>query len=264
MSVGIYKFQNLITQEVYVGQSINLEARYKRQQHEWVNKDTDFYTAIQDYGWNNFSYEVIENCSIEQLNEREIYWISYYDSYNNGYNMTKGGSNKNSVNHYEIHSLWEEGLSPKEISIKLNIGLSTTYQSLNGYLPFIEREKPKNYIYQYDLNGNYIQSWNSQKEVERELNISSASIGKVISGKRNSAGGFLWRNEYFPKIEFSGKIFQEKQIYQYDLNGNYLQSFSSIKEASEVIHGDPSLISRVARKGLSYSAYNYRWSYQKI
>ena len=104
MSIGIYKFQNLITQEVYIGQSINLEARYQRHKRDWVNGTTNFYKAIQKYGWNNFSYEVIENCLETELNEKEQFWVNYYDSYNNGYNMTLGGSNQHSVNHQKHRS----------------------------------------------------------------------------------------------------------------------------------------------------------------
>ena len=53
------------------------------------------YRAIKKYGIENFDFEVIEECSKEQLNDKEIYWISYYDSCNldKGYNLTKGGDN---------------------------------------------------------------------------------------------------------------------------------------------------------------------------
>ena len=45
------------------------------------------------YGIENFSFEVIEECEKEKLNDREIYWISFYNSNNknNGYNLTNGG-----------------------------------------------------------------------------------------------------------------------------------------------------------------------------
>ena len=51
------------------------------------------YKAIRKYGLDNFSFEVVEDCSIDQLDEREIYWINYYDALNKekGYNQHSGG-----------------------------------------------------------------------------------------------------------------------------------------------------------------------------
>ena len=49
--------------------------------------------AIKKYGKENFIIELIEEVRTEELNSREIYWISYYDSYEKGYNNTKGGQN---------------------------------------------------------------------------------------------------------------------------------------------------------------------------
>lgn len=48
---------------------------------------------MKKLGIDNFYYEVLEECSYEDLDQREIYWIAYYDTYNNGYNMTLGGEN---------------------------------------------------------------------------------------------------------------------------------------------------------------------------
>lgn len=47
--------------------------------------------AIFKYGKENFSVEILEYCLIEELDERERFYINYYNSYNNGYNLTKGG-----------------------------------------------------------------------------------------------------------------------------------------------------------------------------
>lgn len=46
---------------------------------------------MRKYGLNNFSFKIIEECSEKKLNDREIYWITFYDSYHNGYNETQGG-----------------------------------------------------------------------------------------------------------------------------------------------------------------------------
>lgn len=50
--------------------------------------------AFRKYGIDNFSFDVIEECTVNELNEKEIYWISFYDTFFNGYNQTLGGDNK--------------------------------------------------------------------------------------------------------------------------------------------------------------------------
>lgn len=89
--IGIYKITNLINNKVYIGQSINIASRWRRHRTDANIKDTPLYQDIRKYGLNNFSFEVIEECTKEQLDERERFWIDKYDSYNNGYNLTSGG-----------------------------------------------------------------------------------------------------------------------------------------------------------------------------
>lgn len=93
MMTGIYKITNKLNNKVYIGQSNNIERRYKehfncKQPKQKIDQ------AIQEDGKQNFSFEVIEECDETNLTEREKYWIQYYDSFNNGYNMTKGGQNE--------------------------------------------------------------------------------------------------------------------------------------------------------------------------
>ena len=93
----IYKFTNNINGHSYIGQTINPKSRY--QDHVGrVKKNTGLDTAIAKYGAENFSYEVLYEtpelpCSQvkDLLNEKEIYYINKYDTYNNGYNQTLGG-----------------------------------------------------------------------------------------------------------------------------------------------------------------------------
>ena len=92
--IGIYKIRNLINNKVYIGQSINIARRWKDHRsaiNDETYKDYPLYKAIQKYGIENFEFSVIEECEKEELNEKEKYWISCYNSYNNGYNQTKGG-----------------------------------------------------------------------------------------------------------------------------------------------------------------------------
>lgn len=96
--IGIYKITNNINGKVYIGLSTNIEKRWNRHKSAAFNpKDKNYqyplYQAMRKYGLNNFSFEVIEECSICDLNDKEIYYIAFYDSHNrkNGYNQDSGG-----------------------------------------------------------------------------------------------------------------------------------------------------------------------------
>lgn len=86
--IGIYCWTNKINNKKYVGQSVDIERR--RQQHIYGagKYTTKISLAMHKYGLNNFTFEILELCEIEKLNEREQYWIDFYDSITNGYNIT--------------------------------------------------------------------------------------------------------------------------------------------------------------------------------
>lgn len=94
--VGIYKITNTINQKVYIGQSKQIEKRWMNHRVAAFNQydegyEYPLYRAIRKYGLENFQFSVLEECSIDNLNDREKYWINYYDSCFNGYNQTLGG-----------------------------------------------------------------------------------------------------------------------------------------------------------------------------
>ena len=93
---GIYKITNTITKKVYIGLSNDIEQRWKTHKKRYkIESDKEYekylYRSFRKYGIEAFTFEVIEECPPEELSNREIYWISYYDSYANGYNETPGG-----------------------------------------------------------------------------------------------------------------------------------------------------------------------------
>ena len=137
---GIYKIINQIDGKVYIGQSVSIYKRWK--EHRSVaylehdeHYNTYLYYAIRKYGLENFSFEIIEKCTPEELNEREMYWIEYYDSFNRekGYNLTKGGDGR-LYDYDEIFQLWNQGLKCKEIEERLHCddGVVTLALRLNG------------------------------------------------------------------------------------------------------------------------------------
>lgn len=96
--IGIYKITNKINGLVYIGQSVNIKRRWNNHKSVYNNPNDHcyenyLYRAMRKYGIENFKFEVIEECDAQELNNREKYWIQYYDSYHNGYNETCGGDN---------------------------------------------------------------------------------------------------------------------------------------------------------------------------
>ena len=92
--IGIYKIENQLNHKVYIGQSVNIGKRWTAHRTKYYTEDYydyPLYRAFRKYGIENFSFSVIQECSKEELNELEKYWINYYNSYNDGYNQTVGG-----------------------------------------------------------------------------------------------------------------------------------------------------------------------------
>lgn len=91
--IGIYKITKKENGKSYIGQSCDCDRRIK--EHCSPNRyklGLAIDIAIHKYGVNAFTYEIIEECSIDKLNERESYWIEYYNTLENGYNLSKGGN----------------------------------------------------------------------------------------------------------------------------------------------------------------------------
>lgn len=96
MSCGIYKITNKQNKKAYVGQSINIEHRWYQHKWEAIAEEYPMYNytihkAFRKYGIDSFIFEIIEECEKEKLNERECYWIDFFDTFHNGYNETSGG-----------------------------------------------------------------------------------------------------------------------------------------------------------------------------
>lgn len=103
--IGIYKITNTVNNKCYIGQSKNLMTRIRKHIKTLINgtnRNEHLQNAYNTYGTGNFTIEIIEECLTEELDEREIYWIDFYRSYDReyGYNKTRGGIGGNS--YYEL------------------------------------------------------------------------------------------------------------------------------------------------------------------
>ena len=96
--IGIYIITNLITNQCYVGQSLNIERRFWEHKHPKCQKSSK---VLQDdilkYGIENFAFDVLEECSAEDLDDKEKYWIYHFQSLGLSYNIAFGGKGGNTV-----------------------------------------------------------------------------------------------------------------------------------------------------------------------
>lgn len=200
----IYKYVNLINGKIYIGQTRTI---LERRDNKHCNSHDDnmyFHKALKKYGRNNFSLEVVEeNIPIEQLDEREQYWIEYFDSYykhNKGYNLTKGGAWGTSAQQIfgndviQIKKLiMNSSLTFQEIADKYNVSLSCI-SDVNTGRTFLDTNL------EYPLRKTYSRSEMnqekasliikmlqetrfSQEEIARQLNVKPYTVGQINRGK---------------------------------------------------------------------------------
>lgn len=91
---GIYKITNLISNQAYIGQSVDIASRFKQHIKCGLGIDAPasnklYKSMIEDGVW-NFSFELLEECPKDKLNERESFWIDLYQTNKVGLNSTKG------------------------------------------------------------------------------------------------------------------------------------------------------------------------------
>ena len=104
---------------------------YKR-----INPTKKIYQAFNQYGIDNFTFEVVEECEANKLNEREQYWINYYDCYNNGYNMSRIQNLQSKID-WEValkivNDLSNTTLTETNIAEKYNVSVSLISQINTG------------------------------------------------------------------------------------------------------------------------------------
>lgn len=140
MTVGIYKITCLKNNKSYIGQSVHIERRWI--EHCQPQANSAIALSIKKYGKNNFSFKIIEECLLEELDEKEQYWINYYSTLApNGYNIINVGehiyhtSSINSVYRAEqiIEDILYSSLTFNEISKKYNTSTRTITRINQGY-----------------------------------------------------------------------------------------------------------------------------------
>lgn len=120
-------------------------------------------------------------------------------------------------------------------------------------------------IIQYDKNGNIISIYSSIKEASKITKTNIDSISSCCSHKRKSGGGYIWRKYNDPLNPASlkkDKFWGKRKVRQYTLNGDYIKTFNSVKEASIEINAPWQAIQRVCM-GKRKTSHGYKWEYDK-
>lgn len=298
MGFFIYKVTNKINNKIYIGQTkISVKDRWARHITESRCKgchtyNTVFKRAIRKYGVENFICEQIEECKTQQeLNNREQYWIKYYNSYIGdknswGYNMTKGGeegsSSLSEKEVYEINILTGEILntycSGRECSRENNNNSAVRYSCAHPYNGKITNGKCYLYKDFYEKFNNiktdflfpvynpvFGISTNLQEAIillkpqdystkahENNQIYRCASLNHKNPSSNYNRYGYYW--VYWNDLLY----YKIHKIGQYDTNNNLIELYKTPKEAGRILQIDSSNIYRVI-SGERLSAYGYKW-----
>lgn len=146
MTVGIYKIENKTNGKVYVGQSINIERRWRQHINSSFNEkddsNTELHRTIKKHSLNHFKWEILEECRVEELDEKEKFWIKELNSISPyGYNYSYGGQGEGSGKFLKlndellnqiINDLQNSELTVKEIANKFKLTHQMIYNIKNG------------------------------------------------------------------------------------------------------------------------------------
>lgn len=182
--IGIYKITNQVNGKKYIGQSLNIGQRWK--DHKYIAKSNNenrkyhmaIYEAIRKYGIDNFIFEILEECSKELLDEKERYWISYYNSNTkeNGYNETAGGQKTFALSgekHSQAKLTWEQVHQIKELLRTTDLSLTeigAKFNITNGIIHNINHGKNwKEENEDYPIRLNPIKSLQGSRSKQSKL-----------------------------------------------------------------------------------------------
>ena len=272
----IYKIINDINNNVYIGETIRpLEKRW--QQHKQKANDSTIcghlQLAMRKYGIEHFQISIIETCPNEKRFEREKYWIEQYNSYYDGYNSTLGGEGLNQYKYEEIYDLWLDGNDITTICEKIGCCDTTVQSALQSFGITIADHTTRRCgkpVEQYTKDGRFVAKYDSANAAGRALGlVNGGNIIKCCLGEIKTSKGFIWKYAddnisiedltQSKKKNTTGKIVQ-----QFSIDDNFIAEYDSCEEAARTIgKTNGSVISRCAR-GVSKTAYGYKWKYKDI
>jgi hypothetical protein len=203
----IYKITNSINDRGYVGKTEN-EPKKRWKEHLAAARNNPIMViskAIRKYGSENFKFEIIEECLSEDVNKKETYWIGRLDTFKNGYNSTLGG----------------EGI----------VGAIRERGAVHPHAKAVDC---------YDLEGNYLCTYNSKGEAAWEIARSNhdQSINCCIEGKTFQSFGHRWALKGEPLKEVNNRVNRKGKVYGIYLKSGRKKMWKSQADAAEEIEGN--------------------------
>jgi len=284
----IYKATNKVNGLSYIGRTCQMSERKWQHERCYPKEDCEFHRAIQEYGKENFDWEILDTADSEELgNELEKKYIAEYNTIvPNGYNMTKGGFNNpihrskpvvcleldgTFVNRYESACDAErDGYfcvimccnNPNRTTMGKQFMFESDYIA-NGARVY---EKPESTsmvpVVQCDLNGNEIARYKSVTDASEKTGIRRSTISGVITGTYKQAGGFIWVYEKdFPIKDIKKYVHRKKGIKVAQIDpetGEVIEVFDRIADAGRKLGVSYKAIHKVVDKK-GRTAYGYKW-----
>lgn len=219
--IGIYKITNKINGKFYIGQSNNINRRFQEHITKGQLSRIPLDIAIQKYGKENFLYETLEECSIDQLNEKEKYWIEKLQATKYGYNCSAGGDQQSIGENNGRSKLTEKDVRKIRIAYNNHLKQKDVYKEFENIITFnsfqniwqgrswshimpevFTKENKEYYMYKNSCGSNGIQAQFSDKEVieirKRYVNESANEIYKDYKDrvKYQTFQAMLWGRSY--------------------------------------------------------------------
>ncbi len=171
--VGIYKITNP-SGKVYIGQSVDIGSRLKqyRRCNNMNNIGPKIFYSIKKHGWEKHTVQILEECPVDQLNAREVYWK----------NLHILDTGWEGVLFCELH---DNSTGPKSEETKKKI--SATLKGRSAVTP-------KKAVLKYTKEGILVGEFSSQSEAAKSVNVkASAAICECCQEKRKTYKGFIWK-----------------------------------------------------------------------
>lgn len=229
----IYRHSNKINGGIYIGQTCLEPIKRWGTNGEGYKKCPYFYRAIKKYGWDNFEHDILfESFIADEIDDKEQWWISYYKNIPNQivYNLDSGGS----VN--KTHS--------KETRQKISNSLKGHKQSQEAKEKISKANKGR-------LSGKNNPNYGKHLSVETRKKIANANMGRTHSEEVKKKFSEMRQGKKHPRA---------LAILQYSLDGNFINKWDYIRQASNALGVDHSNISACC-KGKQKTAYGYVWEY---
>lgn len=207
----IYKITNTINNKVYIGKTLfSVEHRWAEHRNDYTKERCEkrpLYSAMKKYGAENFTVETIEECTEQELSERETYWIEFYGSFKNGYNATVGGDGTQYIDYDLVVATYLQIKHQKKTAELLGIDPITVRKALFAKgmqcasSDEVNRIQSGIIVDMMTVDGEYVRSFPSAADALRFVlpeyskfrKGAVAHITDVCKGKRQTAYGYKWQ-----------------------------------------------------------------------